>query len=115
MKKISAILLICGLSLFASEAKKEVSADYAKSSEQFKKCAACHGAFGEKNALGKSAKIGELKQENINTALVNYKKGLMNKYGMGPVMKSQVATMSDEDLLKLSKYVSELKSKNISK
>ncbi len=68
----------------------------------YKKCAACHGAHGEKKALGKSAVI-----KGIDTLadLKGYKAGTTNKAGMGALMKGQVASYSDADLEAVATFI----------
>ncbi|WP_375723949.1 cytochrome C [Arcobacter sp. KX21116] len=63
----------------------------------YAKCVACHGANGEKAALGKSKIIKDMSKAEIVSALKGYKDGT---YGgpMKGVMKAQVATLSDADI-----------------
>jgi len=75
----------------------------------FKKCAACHGAHGEKKALGKSAVIGGVDTATIEADLKGYKAGTTNKKGMGALMKGQVASYSDADIAAVSAYINGLK------
>lgn len=75
----------------------------------FQKCAACHGAKGEKQALGKSEAIGGWKADKTLEALKGYKAGTRNTKGMGALMKGQVATLSDADMKSLSEYIAKLK------
>ncbi|MRI84159.1 MAG: cytochrome C [Nitratiruptor sp.] len=71
----------------------------------YKKCAGCHGPHGEKKALGKSAIIKDMSKEEIYKALLEYKAGKRNVAGMGPLMKGQVANMSDEELKAIAEYI----------
>lgn len=70
----------------------------------FKKCAACHGAQGEKAALGKSKIIKELSSAQIITALKGYKDGT---YGAASkaIMKGQVASLNDAQITALATYI----------
>lgn len=63
----------------------------------YAKCVACHGANGEKVALGKSKIIKDMSKEDFIKAMKGYKDG---SYGgaMKGVMKGQVATLSDADI-----------------
>ncbi len=63
----------------------------------FAKCVGCHGANGEKVALGKSKIIKDMTKAEIVTALKGYKDGT---YGgpMKGLMKGQVASLSDADI-----------------
>jgi len=75
----------------------------------YARCAACHGADGKLKALGKSAPIAGLPAEQIIKDLEGYKAGTLNKYGLGATMKSQVATLSEQDIKDLAAYISSLK------
>ncbi len=97
MKKIAI------LTLAAATAVTLMAADGAT---LFKKCAGCHGAHGEKHALGKSAPIKGWPKEKIVEALKGYKAGTRNVYGMGALMKAQVAALSDADIEALADYIS---------
>ncbi len=67
------------------------------SADAYTKCAGCHGASGEKVALGKSKVISDMSKADIVAALKGYKDGT---YGgpMKGLMKGQVASMSDADM-----------------
>ncbi len=75
----------------------------------FKKCAGCHGAKGEKKALGKSAVIAGLDAAKIEEDLKGYKAGTLNQHGMGGLMKGQVASYSDADIKAVAEYIHGLK------
>ena len=81
----------------------------ADGADLYKKCAACHGANGEKPALGKSAVIGGSDATTIAADLKGYKAGTINKKGMGALMKGQVASYSDADIDAVSAYIAGLK------
>jgi cytochrome c553 len=70
----------------------------------FAPCAACHGANGEKPALGKSQVIKGWEASKIVAALNGYKDG---SYGgaMKGVMKGQVAKLSDADIADLAAQI----------
>ncbi|RXJ60520.1 c-type cytochrome [Candidatus Marinarcus aquaticus] len=90
MKKIIFGTLLAAASLMA--------ANYAP-------CAACHGANGEKAALGKSQIIKGWSADKLEAALHGYKDG---SYGgpMKGVMKGQVAKLSDADIKALADQIS---------
>ncbi|MEA3554918.1 MAG: hypothetical protein U9R39_11060 [Campylobacterota bacterium] len=69
------------------------------------KCAGCHGANGEKVALGKSKIIKGWDSLKITNAINGYKDGT---YGgtMKGLMKSQVISLNDKEIELLSKYIS---------
>ncbi len=75
----------------------------------YKKCAGCHGAKGEKKALGKSAVIAGLSADKIVEDLKGYKAGTLNLHGMGGLMKGQVASYSDADMKAVADYIQSLK------
>ena len=70
----------------------------------YKKCAACHGAHGEKKALGKSKVIAKMTPAEIETALKGYKDGT---YGgaMKGLMKGQVAGLDDAQITSIAAYI----------
>lgn len=63
----------------------------------YKKCAGCHGANGEKAALGKSQIIKDLKKADFIAAMKGYKTGT---YGgsMKGVMTGQVKSLTDSQM-----------------
>jgi cytochrome c len=75
----------------------------------YQKCAACHGAKGEKAALGKSEVIAGWNSAKTLDALKGYKAGTRNTKGMGAIMKGQTATLSDADMKTIADYVAGLK------
>ena len=75
----------------------------------FKKCAGCHGAHGEKKALGKSAVITGMDAAAVEADLKAYKAGKLNKHGMGMLMKGQVASLNDAQIKELAEYIHGLK------
>ncbi len=98
MKKIALMLLVAGVSLMAADG-----------AALYKKCAACHGAKGEKAALGKSAVIGGVDTATLVADMKGYKAGTTNKKGMGALMKGQVASYSDADIDAVAVYINGLK------
>lgn len=82
MKKIVLLTSILAVAAFANP---------------YAKCVACHGANGEKAALGKSKVIKDMTKADIVTAMKGYKDG---SYGgaMKGLMKGQVTGLSDADI-----------------
>ena len=74
----------------------------------YAKCAGCHGKNGEKSALGKSQIIGAGDKDTLFYLLKEYKSGELNQYGMGQLMKGQVAGLSDSELELVADYISKL-------
>lgn len=81
----------------------------ADGSALYQKCAACHGAKGEKAALGKSEVISGWDSAKTLDALKGYKAGTRNTKGMGALMKGQTAALSDGDMKVLAGYIAKLK------
>ena len=98
MKKILLTLLIT----FTTQATADGQSLY-------KNCAGCHGDNGKTQALQLSALIAGQNQEKTVLQLKAYKNGELDKYGLGNIMKMQVATLSDEDIKEISEYIATLK------
>ena len=79
------------------------------SAASFAACAACHGAKGEKPALGKSEIIAGWDEAKVVASLNGYKAGTLNVHGMGAVMKGQVAKLSDADIADIAKQIAAIK------
>ena len=87
------------------EVVPEAKVDAAK---LFVSCAGCHGAHGEKKALGKSQIIQGWKASKVVKALKGYQNGT---YGgaMKAVMKGQASKLTPQEITALSEYISKLK------
>ena len=74
----------------------------------YKKCAACHGANGEKAALGKSKIIKDMSKDELVAAMNGYKDGT---YGgaMKALMKGQIASFSADDINAVSEHIASKK------
>jgi len=70
-------------------------------------CSSCHGKMARKSAFGKSAAIGGFTQQEIIHAIKGYQEGT---YGgsMKSMMKSEVSSLNEEEIMAVSKYISEL-------
>lgn len=79
------------------------------SAASFAACATCHGANGEKAALGKSAIIKGWDEAKTIASLNGYKAGTLNIYGMGAVMKGQVSKLNEADIADLAKQIAAMK------
>lgn len=97
MKKLAIAMLLAG----ATSLMADGAAVYAK-------CVGCHGANGEKQALGKSAVIAGEDAAATVEKLNGYKAGTLNLHGMGGLMKGQVAALSDEDIKAVADYIATL-------
>jgi len=98
MKKYAIAMLFAGTTLLMADG----AALYAK-------CVGCHGANGEKAALGKSAVITGQDAAKTVEQLNGYKAGTLNQHGMGGLMKGQVASMSDADIKAVADYIAAMK------
>lgn len=70
----------------------------------YKKCASCHGASGEKPALGKSKVIKEMTKDQITVALKGYKDGSYGGAQKG-LMKGQVASLNDAQISAIAAHI----------
>jgi len=75
----------------------------------YKNCAGCHGDNGKTKGLQLSATIAGQSPSKTIKQLTAYKKGELNKYGLGNIMKMQVATLSNANIKELASYVATLK------
>lgn len=73
----------------------------------YKKCVACHGANGEKPALGKSLVINKMTKGDLVSALNGYKDGSYGK-SMKALMKGQVAKLESSDIDALAEYIASM-------
>jgi cytochrome c553 len=101
MKTISKIIL--GLTVVGS-----LTVATANGANVYQKCAGCHGATADRAALGKSAVIKGWEAQKTVAALKGYKDGT---YGgpMKGLMKGQVASLSDEQIEAVAKFIEEQK------
>ena len=70
----------------------------------YKKCVACHGANGEKVALGKSKIIKDMTKTEIEDSLLGYQNGT---YGgpMKGLMTGQVRALSKTDIKDIANLI----------
>ncbi|MEN4052386.1 MULTISPECIES: c-type cytochrome [Sulfurimonas] len=87
--------------------KVETATPAVDGAKLFTVCSSCHGAHGEKKALGKSQIIQGWQTSQVVTALKGYQDGT---YGgaMKGVMKGQAAKLSDAEINALAEYISKL-------
>jgi cytochrome c553 len=98
MKKFAITMLLAGSTLLMADG----AAAYAK-------CAGCHGANGEKKALGKSDIIAGQDAAKTVEQLKGYKAGTLNIHGMGGLMKGQVASMDDATIDAVAAHIAAMK------
>lgn len=79
----------------------------------FKKCVTCHGMKAEKEYLGKVPALVSVDPAERLDLMKGYKAGTVEggkgKFGMGAVMKGQMASLSEEDMVAVNDYISTLK------
>ena len=79
----------------------------------FKKCTACHGAKAEKSYLNKVPVLTTLDKETRLADMKAYKEGTVGegkgKFGRGAVMKGQMATLSEDDMVAVNDFIETLK------
>ena len=71
------------------------------------RCAACHGANAQKQALGKSQMIAGWESERIESALKIYADGSHDDK-MKAIMQAQVRPLNNEQIKSLAEYISKL-------
>lgn len=98
MKKVLVALLVVGATF-------SFAADGAK---LYQKCLACHGPKADKPGLGKGRAPSTMTKEELVKDLKEYKAGTRNEYGMGALMKGNMATYSDQDIEVLAEYIKSL-------
>jgi len=98
MKKFAIAMLLAGSTLLMADG-----------AATFAKCAGCHGANGEKAALGKSAIITGQDAAKTVEQLKGYKAGTLNQHKMGGLMKGQAATLDDAAMQEVADYIAAMK------
>lgn len=74
-----------------------------------KDCKSCHGAKGEKKALGKSKAIKGMSVSSIEKAMHDYASGKRKSVAIAKKMKKGfLKKRSEEDLHAVSKYIHDL-------
>ena len=100
------LIIFITITLFTLDLFSIEEASYTKvdAEQLYKKCAGCHGAHGEKSALGKSKVINEMRQETLVLSIRGYQNGT---YGgaMKALMKGQVFRLKPYEIEALSSYI----------
>lgn len=93
--------------------KPALNIDIKKGEELYKKCTMCHGKKAEMSYLKKIPVLTAVDKEERLSTMKALKNGEINggkgKFGMGQVMKIQMAKFSDEDMLNVNEYIETLK------
>ncbi|MCF6172854.1 MAG: hypothetical protein L3J44_03620 [Campylobacteraceae bacterium] len=103
MKKIiSGIFLSSILFVNASSAQQSLG------SVIYTSCKFCHGFKAEKIYMNKIPKIKNLDLQSLQSLLRLYKKGTLNLYGYGAIMKMQMKNIPYDKIPVLAKYIKSL-------
>lgn len=102
------------LTFVAAAAMLAASCSFAADGEAvFKKCMTCHGPKANVSYLGKVPVLTTVDAAERLELMKGYKAGTVEggkgKFGMGAIMKGQMATLSDEDMTAVNDYISTLK------
>lgn len=92
MKKIAFLLTIV------------TSLVYGDGASLYSKCVSCHGAKGEKAALGKSKIINTMSKDEIVLALQGYKAGTYGGASKA-LMKAQMSSFNDSQIKEIASYI----------
>lgn len=76
----------------------------AQATPLYTKCVACHGAEGEKAALGKSMIIKDMSKADFVSAMKGYKDGSYGK-DQKALMKAQVTALSDAQIEEIASFI----------
>tara|TARA_B100001063_G_scaffold220895_1_gene226112 strand:+ start:648 stop:947 length:300 start_codon:yes stop_codon:yes gene_type:complete len=93
------IAIVFTLSLYSSE----------KGEALYFSCKFCHGLNGEKVYADTVPQINSLDLNTLEMKLKLYKKGLIDEYGFGGVMKQQMQNIPENGIKELSIYIKSLK------
>lgn len=96
--KYLTIFLFMTLSLFAE----------VKGSSLYNSCQYCHGSRGDKVYADLVPIIQNIGEETLIAKLELYKKGELDIYGFGPIMKQQMKNIPTELIPTLAKYINNL-------
>ena len=95
-------LLIFIFIILSLQAKEEGVALYSS-------CKFCHGLVAEKIYMDKIPSIQNLNEESLISILSLYKKGKLDNYGYGAIMKMQMKNIPDQLIPILVKHIKDLK------
>jgi cytochrome c553 len=94
--------LLCAIAITA----KAQEVDFSSVKAKWNTCAACHG----NEAQGKPGfpSLNWMEEDYIVEALTDYKQ-MINRGDMSGIMFGQAATLTDEEVVLMAKYIKELK------
>lgn len=106
MRTLILALLAAPLSIFATNALGAENADLEAGSVMYRQCALCHGAHGQGILGGKYPRIAGMPHYYLMNSLMDYQGGTRDYSAMNVVGGLQTA--SEQDLINLAAYISEL-------
>lgn len=71
-------------------------------------CKFCHGLKAQMIYVDKIPNIKDMDLETLELKLKLYKKGVIDAFGYGPIMKQQMKNIPDEKISVLAKYIKNL-------
>jgi cytochrome c len=74
----------------------------------YSSCKFCHGIKAEKIYVNKVPSIKNIDLNTLEIKLKLYKKGSIDEYGYGPIMKQQMKNIPDDKISVLAKYIKQL-------
>lgn len=77
-------------------------------SVMYNSCKFCHGLKAEKIYANKVPNINRLDEDALVAILSSYKKGELDTYGFGFIMKMQMKNIPEEKIPTLAKYIKNL-------
>jgi cytochrome c553 len=99
----STILVAAVVALFGIANAAQAAGDVAAGKAKAKACAGCHGANGE--GVKPNPAVAGKSEDELVQAMKDYKSGKR----ANPVMKSMVASLSDQDMANVAAYFASLK------
>jgi cytochrome c553 len=99
----STILVAAVVALFGIANAAQAAGDVAAGKAKAKACAGCHGANGE--GVKPNPALAGKSEDELVQAMKDYKSGKR----ANPVMKSMVASLSDQDMANVAAYFASLK------
>jgi len=96
--KILFIIFIFALSIFAKDEGKAL----------YHSCKFCHGYNAEVKYMGEIPELKNMTAQEIEVKLRLYKKGELNVYGYGSMMKMQMKNIPEKKIPALASYIEQL-------
>ncbi|WP_404341412.1 c-type cytochrome [Pseudoalteromonas mariniglutinosa] len=107
MSKITKILFGASLSLAASLSFNTMAAD-GEALYTAKMCQTCHGAEGKAPIMALYPKINGQNKEYLVAQMKDIKSGARSN-GMSAAMKAMVANVSEDEMVAIAEYLSQIK------